>query len=168
MATEVKAARNWINGEIRARKVTLIDANGENKGLVDLSIALKEAYDSSLDLVQMSGDTDNIVCRIMDYGKYSFEAAKKMKQSQKESKAKNDVKEIRLSPGIDDHDLDIKSKQARRFIEDGKKVRIDIRMRGRERKHPEIAREVVYKFAKMVEDVAKFEEKGINYLLIPK
>ena len=164
---EKNASRNNINDEIRAREVTLIDAEGNNRGSVNTREALKEAQDQGLDLVEMSSKGDTTVCRIMDYGKFQFDAAKKKKQSAKDSKAKNDIKEIRLRPAIDEHDLQIKAKQARKFLESGKKVKIDVRLRGRERRHPELAKDVVDKFVSNLEDVSKLEVKGTSFLLVP-
>jgi len=155
-----------INEAIRASKVNLISSSGENRGLVSLSEALAEAVSESLDLVEVSGSSDQIVCRIMDYGKHIFDANKKKKQSTKD-KNNNDIKEVRLRPAIDKHDLQIKSNKVRKFLESGKKVKIDIRLKGRERRHPELAQEVVDRFVATLEDISKLESKGNSYMLIP-
>jgi len=155
-----------INEAIRAKKVNLISSNGENKGIVDISAALVEAANENLDLVEVSGG-EKTVCRIMDYGKYQFENNKKKKQNSKDKKT-NEIKEVRLRPAIDIHDLQIKSNKARKFLESGKKVKIDVRLKGRERRHPEMIREVVDKFVATLEDISKLEAKGNNsFMLIP-
>ena len=167
ISKEKNASRNNLNEEIRARKVNLIDEKGENRGMVNTIDALKEAQEKGLDLVEMSSNEEKTICRIMDYGKFQFEASKKKKQNSKESKSKNEVKEIRLRPSIDDHDLLVKSKQARKFLTSGKKVKIDIRLKGRERRHPELAKDVVDRFVKELIDVSVLENKGGVYLLSP-
>lgn len=167
-AKEKNASRNNLNDEIKARKVTLIDSDGTNHGVIDTRDALRKAQDQGLDLVEMSNNGNSVVCKIMDYGKFQFESAKKKKQNQKESKAKNDIKEIRLRPAIDQHDLETKAKQARKFLEKGQKVKLDVRLRGRERRRPELGRDVVNRFSNMLEDVSKLEVKGNSYTLLPR
>lgn len=154
-----------INDAIRAKQVNLISATGENKGIVDISVALAEAAEENLDLVEVSGG-DKVVCRIMDYGKHIFEANKKKKQNARDKK-NNEIKEVRLRPAIDTHDLQIKSNQVRKFLESGKKVKIDVRLRGRERRHPELAKDVVDRFVATLQDISKLEAKGNSYMLIP-
>lgn len=165
---ENKNSRSNINEEIKAKRITLIDNVGENQGIVETNIALKKARDLDLDLVEMSASPNSTVCKIMDYGKYLFESSKKKKQSLKDSKGKNEIKEIRLRPVIENHDLETKSKQARKFIEVGKKVKLDIRLKGREKRHPELVKEVIDRFIKTLEDVAKLEVKGNVFTLIPR
>lgn len=165
---EKNKSKNNINEDIKAREVMLINDDGTNQGVIKTQDALTQAKSVGLDLVEMSSSAKQTVCRIMDYGKFIFEANKRKKQNSKESKTKNDIKEIRLRPAIGDNDLKIKAKQARKFLESGKKVKLDIRMRGRERRHPELAKEVVYRFVEEIKDVCVLEEKGNSFVLVTK
>ena len=120
-----------INEKIRAKEVQLIGANGEKLGVVSLEEALDKAYEAKLDLVLVSPAAKPPVCKLMNYGKYKFEQAKKEKESRKNQKT-FDLKEIRVTPNIEKHDFEFKAKNARKFIEDGNKVKITVRFRGRE------------------------------------
>lgn len=169
ISREKDVAKNNINEEIKARKVMLIDADGENRGVMNTKDALDEARQQNLDLVEMSSTPKQTVCRIMDYGKYLFEQSKRRKQSMKDSKAKKqETKEIRLRPAIGENDLQIKAKQARKFLDSGKMVKLDVRLRGRERRHPELAKEVIDRFSIILNDISVLEEKGSSYILVPK
>ena len=164
MAREKNTTKHALNADIKVHRTTLIDAYGENRGVVDTKDALKEAYELGLDLVEMSDNPKQPVCRIMDYGKYLFDLKKRRKI---QPNPKNEFKEIRLRPSIGVHDLETKAKQARKFLEEGKKVKIDVRLRGRERQHPELVREVINLFYKQVGSEFKMEEKGNQFLLLP-
>ena len=120
-----------INEQIRAKDVQVIDETGEKKGIMNINDALDLAYDKKMDLVLVSPNLDIPVCKIMNYGKYKYEQARKEKESKKKQKVV-EVKEIRLSATIDTHDFEFKSKNARKFLEDGNKVKATIKFKGRE------------------------------------
>lgn len=162
-----KPQQTCINEDIKAQRVILISSDGTNKGEIAFSTALAEAKAQDLDLVEVSAADDRTICRIMDYGKQLFDNKKKRKQNSGQSKSKNEIKEVRLRPAIEVNDLMTKSKQARKFLLAGKRVKLDVRLKGRERRHPEMATEVADRFFKTLEDVAKMEVKGNSYLLIP-
>jgi translation initiation factor IF-3 len=126
-----------INEQIRAREVRLIDDQGEQKGIVPTLEALKMAHDLNLDLVEVAPTANPPACKILDYGKYRFEMEKKLRESKKKQKLQ-ELKEIRMQPKIDDHDLDFKSKHVKEFLADGDKVKVTIRFRGRELAHTEL------------------------------
>lgn len=126
-----------INEQIRAREVRLIDDQGEQKGIVPTPEALKMARELSLDLVEVAPQANPPACKILDYGKYRFEMEKKLRESKKKQKLQ-ELKEIRMQPKIDDHDLDFKSKHVKEFLADGDKVKVTIRFRGRELAHTEL------------------------------
>ena len=126
-----------INEQIRVREVRLIDDQGEQKGIVPTLDALKMAHDLSLDLVEVAPTANPPACKILDYGKYRFEMEKKLRESKKKQKLQ-ELKEIRMQPKIDDHDLDFKSKHVKEFLADGDKVKVTIRFRGRELAHTEL------------------------------
>ncbi len=126
-----------INEQIRVREVRLIDDQGEQKGIVPTLEALKMARELSLDLVEVAPQANPPACKILDYGKYRFEMEKKLRDSKKKQKMQI-LKEIRMQPKIDDHDLDFKSKHVKEFLADGDKVKVTIRFRGRELAHTEL------------------------------
>ena len=126
-----------INEQIRAREVRLIDDQGEQKGIVPTLEALHMARELSLDLVEVAPQANPPACKILDYGKYRFEMEKKLRESKKKQKLQ-ELKEIRMQPKIDDHDLDFKSKHVKEFLADGDKVKVTIRFRGRELAHTEL------------------------------
>ena len=126
-----------INEQFRVREVRLIDDQGEQKGIVPTLEALKMARELSLDLVEVAPQANPPACKILDYGKYRFEMEKKLRDSKKKQKMQV-LKEIRMQPKIDDHDLDFKSKHVKEFLADGDKVKVTIRFRGRELAHTEL------------------------------
>jgi translation initiation factor IF-3 len=146
-----------INNQIRAREVRLITDTNENIGVVSLSAALQMAEEKSMDLVEVSGNTDPPVCRIMDFGKFQYEKQRRERKARKQQKI-IEVKEIQLRPKTDDHHLGFKVRDARKWIEDGMKVRVRIRFRGREITHAEIGRERLEKIATELKDVAVVEQ----------
>lgn len=164
--------RARVNDKIRVSSVRLINAEGEQLGVVSIDDARRAAQEAELDLVEVAPNARPPVCRIMDYGKFLFEQQKK-ERAQKKRQASTDVKEIRLRPGTGKGDMEIKARHAREFIADGHKVGIQLQFRGRERAHPEIAIEVIDAFAKMLEDVAKMEQaprqegRRMNAVLAP-
>lgn len=149
-----------INEQIRASKVQLIDENGEKKGIVPFREALELAYEKKLDLVMVSPNPEMPVCKIMNYGKYKFEQAKKEKEARKKQKTL-EIKEIRVTPNIEQHDFEFKAKNARKFLEDGNKVKITLRFRGREMNYMKLGEEVLKKFIEALEDISVPEKKPL-------
>ncbi len=163
-----------LNESIRAREVRLIDADGQQVGVVSKNEALRQASDAGLDLVLISPNAKPPVAKILDYGKYRFEQQKKLKESRKNSKQVS-VKEIRLSPTIEGNDFETKLKHARKFIEkEGAKVRVSIRFRGRAITHKELGQQVLEKMAEEISDIAvvtsrpKMEGRQMFLVLSPK
>ena len=152
--------RQRINNRIRAREVRLIDENGAQVGIVPLRDALAVAEERGLDLVEVAPNAVPPVCRILDYGKFRYEQTKKEREARKNQK-QVDLKQIRLEPKTDDHDLDVKAKQARRFLIDGDKVKFNLRFRGREIFHPEIGRQILDQMAERLRDVALIEQRPL-------
>lgn len=147
-----------MNKQIRAREVRLINEDGENIGVIPIGRALDMAESSELDLVEVAPGADPPVCRIMDYGKFQYDKQKRERKARKQQK-QVEVKEIQFGPKTDDHHLGFKVKNARKWIEDGMKVRVRIRFRGRENLHPEIGRERMEKIAKDMSDIAIVEQR---------
>ncbi|MBU5427314.1 translation initiation factor IF-3 [Tissierella pigra] len=162
-----------INEEIRDKEVRLIDVDGSQLGIVPIKKALEISEEKRLDLVKIAPTANPPVCRIMDYGKYKYELAKKEKEARKNQKIIN-VKEIRLTPNIETHDLNVKAKTASKFLESGDKVKVSVRFRGREMGHTEIGREVLNDFAKLtgefgiIEKPAKLEGRSMVMYLTPR
>ncbi len=163
-----------INEEIRDKEVRVITADGEQLGIMSSKDALKAAEDRDLDLVKIAPNAVPPVCKIMDYGKYKFEQAKREKDARKNQKVV-DIKEIRIvGLSIDTHDLEIKANNARKFIGKGDKVKVTIRFRGRELGHPDIGLELMQRFAEfcsetaVVEKPAKMEGRNMIMFLAPK
>lgn len=146
-----------INEEIRAKDVRLIDASGNQIGVVPISRALEMANESKLDLVNISPNANPPVCKILDYGKYKYETLKKEKESKKKQKTIN-VKEIRLTPSIDKHDIEVKAKHANTFLKAGDKVKVSVRFRGRELGHTEIGKTVLEKFKELTAEFGNVEK----------
>lgn len=134
----------------------LIDQDGNNHGIIETEKALAMADDAGLDLVEVSPNTDPPVCKILDFGKFKFEAQKKANQAKKKQKVQT-VKEIKMRPNIDVHDYDVKLRAFHRFIEAGDKVKVTIRFRGREMAHQELGLDVLERVRADVEDIAKVE-----------
>ena len=134
-----------INRQIRAKEVQLIGEQGEKLGIISFNEALEQAEEKNLDLVLVSPNSNPVVCKIMNYGKYKFEQAKKEKEAKKKQKVL-EIKEIRVTPNIEEHDFGFKSKNARKFLTDGNKVKITVRFR------------VLNKFIENLEDIASVEK----------
>jgi translation initiation factor IF-3 len=152
-----KEKRPAINGEIRAREVRLVDQDGKQAGIVPLRDALAAAEAVELDLVELVPDAEPPVCRIMDYGKYVFE----QKQQKKEAKKKQhqvQIKEIKLRPGTEDADYQVKLRAVIRFLEDGDKAKITLRFRGREMAHQDIGARVLERLKADLEELAQVEQ----------
>jgi translation initiation factor IF-3 len=145
-----------INREIRAREVQLIDAEGKNHGAVPLLEALSQAEAAGLDLVEIAPNSDPPVCKILDYGRYRFLEQKKAAEARKKQKIV-EVKEIKLRPGIDEHDYGVKMKAAHRFFEEGDKVKVTLRFRGREIAHQDIGYRLLTRVKAETANVAKVE-----------
>ncbi len=154
----ISARQYRINERIRAKEVRLIDENGQQIGIVPLREALSVAQDRGLDLVEVAPNADPPVCRIMDYGKYLYERAKKERKAKKTRKAA-EVKEIRLRPKTGEHDVAFKIRDARRFLDDGCKVKVRVRFRGREITYPELGLKMLERIAGELEDIASIEQE---------
>ncbi|MCI7240324.1 MAG: translation initiation factor IF-3 [Aerococcus suis] len=148
-----------VNDGIRARELRVINPDGDQIGILSKDEALKAADKAELDLVLISPNAKPPVARIMDYGKYRYEQQRKAREQRKNQKTVN-VKELRLSPTIEQNDFDTKLRQGRKFIKKGDKVRVSIRFRGRAITHKEIGRDVLERFASEMEDVAQIEQKA--------
>ena len=142
-----------INEQIRDREVRLIGEDGEQLGIMSAREALKIAQEAELDLVKISPGAKPPVCKIIDYGKYRYELARKEKEARKKQRT-IDVKEIRLSPNIDTNDLNTKANQAKKFLAKGDKLKVSLRFRGREMAHLDVGREILNNFYKTLEEVA--------------
>jgi len=138
----------------------LIDEDGTRVGVVPLRDALVLAEERGLDLVEVAPNAVPPVCRILDYGKYRYEQTKKEREARKHQK-QAELKEVRLKPKTDDHDLEIKARQARKFLLAGDKVKFTVRFRGREMAHPDIGREMLEQIAEQLRDVATIEQRPL-------
>ena len=146
-----------INEQIRDREIRLIGSNGEQLGIMSAREAMKLAEEAELDLVKIAPNAKPPVCKIIDYGKYRYELARKEKEAKKKQKTV-EVKEIRLSPNIDTNDLNTKVNAAKKFLSKGNKVKITLRFRGREMAHIAQSKHILDDFAKEVEDMAVVEK----------
>ena len=146
-----------INNQIKAKEVHLISETGEKLGVVSIQKALDMAEEKNLDLVLVAPNGNPPVCKIMNYGKYKFEQAKKEKEAKKKQKS-FELKEIRVTPNIEEHDFGFKSKNARKFIQDGNKVKITVRFRGREVNNSKAGEIVLNKFIEEMSDIAVVEK----------
>ncbi len=146
-----------MNDEIDVPKVRVIDAEGENHGVISREDALEIAEEAGLDLVEVSPQVDPPVCKVLDYGKYKYEQQKKANEARKKQKT-IEVKEIKMRPGIDEHDYQVKMKAVRKFIENGDKVKMTIRFRGREMAHQELGLKVLTRVREEMEEVIKIEQ----------
>ena len=142
-----------INEQIRDREIRLIGEDGQQLGIMSSREAMKIAREAELDLVKIAPQAKPPVCKIIDYGKYRYELARKEKEAKKKQKT-IEVKEVRLSPNIDSNDLNTKIASARKFIEKGNKVKVTLRFRGREMAHVQSSRHILDEFAKTLEDIA--------------
>ncbi len=140
-----------INEEIKDKEIRLIGADGEQLGIVSAAEGLRLADESNLDLVKIAPQAKPPVCRIMDYGKHKFEIAKREKENRKNQKVSN-IKEIRLTPNIDDHDFNTKLNQAIKFLKSGDKVKVSVRFRGREITHSSLGKDLLVRFRDGVSD----------------
>lgn len=161
-----------VNEEIKFSEVQVIDSEGQKLGSMPTKSAIKLAEESGLDLVLVSPNENSPVCKILDYSKYKFEMMKKAKEAKKKQKIV-ETKEVRLSPNIDKHDLEVKAKNASKFIAGGDKVKVAMRFRGRELNFVEQGKEIMQNFIEMIEDAqvdkpSKMEGKNLVMFLSPK
>ncbi|WGF88168.1 translation initiation factor IF-3 [Marinivivus vitaminiproducens] len=146
-----------INNRIEAREVRLVDEDGTMVGVVPTREALLRAEDAGLDLVEISPNADPPVCKILDFGKFKYEAQKRANVARKKQRV-IEVKEIKMRPGIDDNDYNIKMKKVHTFLTDGDKVKVTMRFRGREMAHQNIAMDILDRVRDEVKELAKIEQ----------
>ncbi|GAB1476798.1 translation initiation factor IF-3 [Bacillota bacterium] len=164
---------NQINEEIRDREVRVIDSDGAQLGIMKIEEALQLSIDKKLDLVNIAPQATPPVCKIMDYGKYKYDLQKKEKDARKKQKIV-ELKEIRLSTFIEEHDLMVKANNASKFLKDGDKVKVSLRFRGRERDHVDVGQKVMARFTEAiseygsVERVPLLEGRSLIMILAPK
>lgn len=162
-----------INEQIRDREIRLIGEDGEQLGIMSARDAMKLAREANLDLVKIAPTAKPPVCKIIDYGKYRYEQARREKEARKKQKT-IEVKEIRLSPNIDTNDLNTKVNQARKFVSGGNKVKVAVRFRGRELAHTAVGKTILEDFAQKLSDTAvidkpaKLEGKSMVMFLVEK
>jgi translation initiation factor IF-3 len=145
-----------INEEIRAREVHLIDKDGSNRGNIPVAQALAIAQEAGMDLVEISPNATPPVCKLLDYGKYKYQEQKKQAEARKKQKVV-EVKEIKFRPMIDDHDYDVKMRSMKRFFDEGDKVKVTLRFRGREMAHTELGNQLLARVKQDVATIAKVE-----------
>jgi len=138
--------------------VRIIDENGQQVGVLAIEDALRRAEDAGLDLIEVAATADPPVCRIADLGRFRFEQGKRARDAKKNQHV-SEVKEVRLRPRTDEHDLQVRVRAARRFLEEGHKVKVEVRFRGRESTHPEVARAQIASIAASVADIAMVERQ---------
>ncbi|HRY24965.1 MAG: translation initiation factor IF-3 [Geminicoccaceae bacterium] len=157
MAANPKGDEHRINDRIDAREVRLVDQDGGMVGVVAIRDALTRAEDVGLDLVEISPNATPPVCKILDYGKFKYEAQKKANAARKKQRV-IEVKEIKMRPSIDDNDYSIKMKKVREFLDEGDKVKVTMRFRGREMAHQHLAMNILEKVREELADLAKIEQ----------
>ena len=164
--------RTRINQQIRISPVRVIDPEGEQVGIVPIERALELAEELGLDLVEVAPMARPPVCRIMDYGKFKYEEQRKAREARKKQH-QIQLKEVKMRPGIEEHDFEFKTRHARRFLEEGNKVKVTMMFRGRQMAHPEIGREVLDRVMKDLSDIAKvemsptMEARAMTMVLVP-
>jgi translation initiation factor IF-3 len=162
-----------INEAIRMREVRLIDGEGNQKGILPTIEALRMAREAGLDLVEIAPQAQPPVCKLLDYGKYKFDLEKKTRESRKHQKQVR-IKEIRMQPKIDGHDLEFKTRHVREFLDEGNKVKVTVRFRGRELAHTELGKVVLDRILEklegnfVLERAAQMEGRTMSLLLNPK
>lgn len=162
-----------VNEEIRVREVRVVSSTGDQLGIMLTREAVRLASEQQLDLVEVAPTAKPPVCRIMDFGKFKYEQQKRDKETKKKQKTVT-VKEVKLRPGIEDHDFEVKLKNAQRFLADGDKVKVTIMFRGRELSHPELGRQLLVKMAGILKETVnverdpKLEGKNMIMILAPK
>jgi translation initiation factor IF-3 len=158
-----------INEEIRAKEIRVVSADGEQLGIMSVKDALKISLEKELDLVEVAPSAKPPVCRIMDYGKYRYEQSKREREARKKQKI-IEIKEIRMTPKIEDHDFQVKVRAAQKFLKDGDKVKAMIRFRGREIVHADLGKTLLMQLFESVRDQAIIEREpkieGKNMIMI--
>ena len=149
-----------INDQIRFKEVQVIDDEGNKLDKMSINDAMNLAMDKNLDLVLVSSNPSNPVCKLMNYGKYKFEQAKREKESKKKQKT-FELKELRVTPNIEEHDFNFKVKNAKKFLADGNKVKITVRFRGRELNYVKLGEQVLNKFSEELSEVSTLEKKPL-------
>lgn len=149
-----------VNHEIKAKEVRVIDPNGQQLGIMSLKEALRHAQEAQMDLVKIVPDAKPPVCKIMDYGKFKYEQSKREKEARKNQRVIN-IKEIRMNPNIEEHDFQVRVKNALRFLKDGDKVKVTIKFRGREITHTKLGEDVLKKMADSVQEVGYIEKQPL-------
>ncbi|MDP6787443.1 MAG: translation initiation factor IF-3 [Rhodospirillales bacterium] len=150
-----------VNSDIEIANVRLVNETGEMVGVLAIEEAQEMADEVGLDLVEVSPNADPPVCKILDYGKFKYEEQKKAAEARKKQKT-IDVKEIKMRPGIDVHDYEVKMRSARRFLDDGDKVKVTIRFRGREMAHQELGMKVLDRVREDLDELAKVEQNPVK------
>ena len=162
-----------VNEEIRVREARVIDSNGQQLGIIPVREGMRIAADQGLDLVEVAPQAKPPVCRIMDYGKYKYQQSKRERDARKKQRVIN-VKEVKMRPRIEEHDFQVKVRNARRFLNDGDKVKVTLMFRGREITHAALGRDLCMKFYKELENLAvmekvpKVEGRNMIMVLVPK
>lgn len=157
----IKEQRIRVNDQIRISPVRLIDERGAQVGIVSIEEARERAGRAGLDLVEVAPAARPPVCRLMDYGKYKYNAARKAKEAKKKQHHIQ-IKEVKFRPGIEDHDYDFKVRHARRFLGDGNKVKLTMMFRGRQLSHPEIGLEVLKRVTRDLEEISRIETRPVR------
>ena len=169
----ISKVQHQLNEEITDKEIRLIGENGEQLGIVSGEEALRTAEEQGLDLVKISPQATPPVCKLMNYGKYKFEQSKREKEARKNQHVV-EIKEIRMSPGIDVGDFNTKLKNAQKFLSDGNRVKVSVRFRGREMAHTDIGKDLLVRFAEQCAEVAtldkepKLEGRSMSIFLSPK
>ena len=172
-ASAISKLQHELNEEIRDKEIRLIGETGEQMGILSAAEALDIAEERGLDLVKISPQATPPVCKLMNYGKYKFEQSKREKEARKNQHVV-EIKEIRMSPGIDVGDFNTKLKNAQKFLSEGNRVKVSVRFRGREMAHTDIGRDLLKKFAEQCADAAtldkaaKLEGRNMSMFLSPK
>jgi len=172
-ASVISNVVHQLNEEIRDKEIRLIGESGEQLGIMSSDEALKAAEDQGLDLVKISPQAVPPVCKLMNYGKYRFEQSKREKEAKKNQHVV-EIKEIRMSPGIDVGDFNTKLKNAQKFLAEGNRVKVSVRFRGREMAHTELGKELLNQFAEQcaeaatLDKAAKLEGRNMSIFLSPK
>jgi translation initiation factor IF-3 len=146
-----------VNEEINVPEVRVVGSDGEMVGVLPIREAIQMAYDVGLDLVEIAASAEPPVCKILDFGKYKYEIQKKKNEARKKQKV-IEVKEIKMRPGIDEHDYQVKIRSMRRFLEEGDKVKVTIRFRGRELVHQDLGVKVLHRVREELDELCKVEQ----------
>ena len=155
----IASSHTRVNEQIRISPVRLIDGEGNQLGIVPLEVARENAQESGLDMVEVAADARPPVVRLMDWGRYQYEEQKRLKEARKKQHTV-EIKEVKLRPGTEEHDLETKLRHARRFLKKGNKVKVTVRYRGREMRRPELGHEMLDQIADSLHDLAAVESRS--------